>query len=57
MVRELGEIIMKEQWKKIKLIRSLYKTGNYYQKELGGMFGVCGRHIGNIVNRKLWRHI
>ena len=38
-------------------IRRLYKTGDYYQKDLGKMFDVHHSHIGYIVNRKKWKHI
>lgn len=38
-------------------IRELYGTGDYYQREIGKMFGVSARHISSIVTRKKWKHI
>ena len=38
-------------------IRKLYKTGDYTQTALGKIFGVSGRYIGDIINRKNWVHI
>jgi len=43
--------------RKVLRIRSLYKTGNYTQAELGEMFGVSQVQIGRIVNRELWQHV
>lgn len=36
-------------------IKELYETGNYYQWELGEMFGVCESQIGNIVRGEAWK--
>lgn len=41
----------------VRKIRRMYKTGNYYQRELAKMFGVSRRAIGKIVNRKMWTHL
>lgn len=38
-------------------IRKLYKTGNYYQRELAKMFGVTQGIITVIVNRKIWKSV
>ena len=38
-------------------IRELYASGDYYQKELGEMFGVSQCLIWYIVHRKWWKHI
>jgi len=38
-------------------IRSLYKTGLYYQGDLGEKYGVDRRTIGQIVSLKTWKHI
>ncbi len=38
-------------------IRKLFNLGTYSKSELGRMFKVTDVSIGNIVNRKLWRHI
>jgi len=39
------------------LIRDLYKTGRYTHKQLGDKFNLSRRYIGNIINRKRWKHI
>jgi len=38
-------------------IRRIFATGEYTKTALGKMFGVSGRLIGYIVNRKRWEHI
>ena len=38
-------------------IRSMYASGNYTQKEIGDEYHMTHRAIGNIVNRKTWKHI
>lgn len=38
-------------------IRRLYSVGSITQKELGAIYGVAEQTIGNIVNRRKWRHI
>ena len=43
--------------KEVLEIRSLHKTGDYYQKDLGKIFGVDRSLIGYIVRRKRWKHI
>ncbi len=42
---------------KVIKIRELYATGEYRQKDLGGMFGVCREMISYIVRRKNWTHL
>ena len=43
--------------KEVLEIRRLYKTGEYNQTALGKIFGVHQVHIGDIINRKKWKHI
>lgn len=38
-------------------IRSRYAAGDVTQTQLGDEYGVCHVVIGNIVRRRLWRHI
>ena len=38
-------------------IRRIFATGEYTKAALGRMFGVSRRYIGDIVNRKNWKHI
>jgi hypothetical protein len=38
-------------------IRQMYKTGNYTFKTLGAIFNIKHRTIGDIVNRRRWKHI
>jgi len=38
-------------------IRELYSTGEYYQAELGRMFGVYKGEICDIVHNKIWKHL
>jgi len=38
-------------------IRILYSTGDYYQRELGEIYGVGADEISRIVNNKMWKHI
>lgn len=41
--------------KQVDRIRELYKTGNYYQWELGKKYGVWQGQIGKIINYKSWK--
>jgi len=36
-------------------IRELYKTGRYYQRELGIMFGITQMQISVIINNRMWK--
>lgn len=36
------------------LIRELYETGDYTQKELGDRFGINFRTVSAVVHRKIW---
>ena len=38
-------------------IRKLYQAGGVTQKELGRRFGVTKTTAGNIIRRKIWKHI
>ena len=38
-------------------IRKLWGTGDYYQHEIGSMFGVDYRTISSVVKRQTWAHI
>lgn len=38
-------------------IRRIYKTGNYYQRELAKNFNCSQAHISEIINNKRWKHI
>lgn len=38
----------------VREIRALYETGDYSQAELGRKFGVSGKAVSEIVNRKTW---
>jgi len=35
-------------------IRNMYGSGQYTQTELGNIFGIDRRHIGNIVHKRSW---
>ena len=41
--------------KDIRTIRKLYASGNYFQYQLGEMFGVTQPTIGSIVNNQTWK--
>ena len=43
--------------KEVKEIRKLYKTGEYFYKQLGKIFKVNIKSIGNIINYKTWKPI
>lgn len=38
-------------------IRKKFKTGIYTQKQLGDVYGVSRRTIGDILNRNTWKHV
>lgn len=41
----------------VRMIRNLYETGSYSQSELGRKFGVSGKAVCQIVNRKTWASV
>lgn len=41
----------------VRQIRNLYATGDYLQTELGRKFGVTGKAVSEIVNRKTWANL
>ena len=41
----------------VKMIRELYATGKYRQKELANMFGINQTGISGIILRKTWRSV
>lgn len=41
----------------VKLIRHLWKSGQYRQTDLAGIFGLERHHVGLIVRRTCWTHI
>ncbi len=43
-------------WKKVKEIRRLWKTGKYYQQEIGNIFNIDQSTVSYIVNKKLWKY-
>lgn len=47
--------VSKINFEKAEEIRSLYKTGDYTQKNIGDMYGLARNTISNIVNNKRWR--
>lgn len=42
-------------WEQVREIRKLYQTGEYFQRELGEMFGVSSPAIQGIVGNRTWR--
>ncbi len=42
---------------KVRLIRTMYASGQYVQRELAPIFGISDTHVADIVNRKRWRHL
>ena len=42
-------------WEQVRRIRSLYKTGNYTQLELGKMYSVTRGTIAAIVRNRIWK--
>lgn len=42
---------------KVLRIRSMYKSGEYFQKDLADLFGVSRTNITLIVNNKRWTHL
>ena len=44
----------KHDWKEVNLIRELYKTGRYSQRQLGNKFGVTHTNIYAICKGILW---
>ena len=43
--------------KEVVEIRRLYSVGGITHREIGKMFGISRRHIGQVVNNKRWRHV
>ena len=41
----------------VRKIRRLYGTGDYRQSELGRKFGVTGKAVSELVNRKTWANV
>lgn len=41
----------------VREIRHLYETRDYRQAELGRKFGVSGKAVSEIVNRKTWANV
>ena len=41
----------------VQKIRTLYKTGDFLQKELGYRFNATPKHINDIICKKTWKHI
>lgn len=41
----------------VREIRHLYRTGDYSQVELARRFGVSGKSVCHIVNRKSWQNV
>jgi HNH endonuclease len=50
-----GAAILDEQ--RVALIRELYATGEYLQRELGQKFGVHKSTITAIASRRTWKHV
>lgn len=41
----------------VREIRDLYATRQYSQVELGRKFGVSGKAVSELINRKTWQHV
>ncbi len=42
---------------RVLMVRAMYETGIYQQKELAGIFSVSLGHMSNIINRRTWKHL
>lgn len=42
---------------KVRTIRQLYNTGNYYYRELAEIYGVSGKTIESVVKFRKWKHV
>ena len=42
---------------KVKQVRKMYATGNYFQVDLAKFFGVANSTINAIITQRTWRHI
>lgn len=42
---------------KVKKMRALYETGNYYKADLGRLFNITQQAAGDIILKKTWKHI
>lgn len=38
-------------------IRELWASGEYFQREIGVLFGICTGHVSDIVTFKRWSHL
>lgn len=50
-----GNVVVTESM--VREIRALYKTGQFFQKEIGARFGIHQGTVWQIVNRKTWQHV
>ena len=50
-----GIVKFKLELKDVIKIRELYKTGNYYQREIAEMYNVHQVYIGQIIANKVWK--
>jgi len=42
-------------WKSVRLMRRLWKSGKFLQKDLAELFGVSKPKVSMILNNKIWR--
>lgn len=41
----------------VKIIRKMYASKKYKQKEIGQHFGINNRNVSMIINHKAWKHV